>query len=915
MKNFQNKNERMLLNQKLLVNKASLILNTKDHSNIFSTQASYLSEIIPSSDTPQFSRETKDIIKQILKKNVNKPSTKALLDKIVTSQSVIKTQKDIVQSNKVRKKSKTHQNSSKDLLSVQDDENFSVQDENKQQNYYNPSLINLDPLKRASEANTRLVIQSQNQNQTFVSSYNQNLSSLGQFTYEPQIISKNSMNNNYSQQNSIHSNLVSQSNKIEQMLSSKQNSSVIQQFSYKPNKKTSYEIFKSQANPDTFIKNYGQGAQSEQTLPSLISQKKDLNNRNQQKNTIKLEENLQQQQQQFSTYSQKNYQQFNICNSQNRIKIRQKQLSQFSIVDDKTNNRNEQSQFMIKGHGQKYNLISRSRPDSVNYEKEVSDRKQPSSIKTKVVNLLQGEKVQAIIESQQTPIMSKNNKMSKIQQIQNDYTPIGPQKDNNLSAYGINQLKTRPGTDAKKRRNINGNKHIIIRDTSSKEQNIHAISQTTNAKNNIQQSASQESDGEKKGSIYMFTFNNGDNPVANLAKKSFQAIDDLNPQFIDQLRPKNQREDRNMKQEVRQSGSFLGQSNHSRQPSFEQDTFALSNSQNHEVQESREFNGKLFSPNFSNNKPKVEQTEGGPSDFWTIKDYFDQDMGKIVKFNRMQLQNNSLVFNQIQQAETQVQNSQSQNEMINNDFQQSNFLGYTPLITKRPFSMCNQQRKTKSSQKPRPISCAISKNSFLPACFLEDPSNFSSEKNTKRQSSAQLQLRPPSIPKPSQILERNENLAQGSISRNKPLQHQVKSAIISQHGSINDEGFEQIYPIKNGEKFNMMSSFEGNINYGGIPPIPKIPQRRIQSSNQQYRKPVVSKKFMQKMVSNQNVSINEDNGTFQNNNESQMIIQNFDKQNDPVAKETINNYGNLQNNINQDLYWNYSQVKDLRIIQ
>lgn len=70
----------------------------------------------------------------------------------------------------------------------------------------------------------------------------------------------------------------------------------------------------------------------------------------------------------------------------------------------------------------------------------------------------------------------------------------------------------------------------------------------------------------------------------------------------------------------------------------------------------------------------------------------------------------------------------------NQDESLSNMLGQTPLVIKRPFSMCNKVRSANQSQsKIRPISCAKVKNSNLPACFLEDYSNLSQEKfNSKR---------------------------------------------------------------------------------------------------------------------------------------------------------------------------------------
>ena len=67
--------------------------------------------------------------------------------------------------------------------------------------------------------------------------------------------------------------------------------------------------------------------------------------------------------------------------------------------------------------------------------------------------------------------------------------------------------------------------------------------------------------------------------------------------------------------------------------------------------------------------------------------------------------------------------------------------------------MCNKQRSTsQTSHKSRAVSCAKSKNFNLPACFLEDYSNLSSEKE-HRHSSAQTSKRPPlnKIPKPQGI--------------------------------------------------------------------------------------------------------------------------------------------------------------------
>ena len=75
---------------------------------------------------------------------------------------------------------------------------------------------------------------------------------------------------------------------------------------------------------------------------------------------------------------------------------------------------------------------------------------------------------------------------------------------------------------------------------------------------------------------------------------------------------------------------------------------------------------------------------------------------------------------------------------------------------------------------------------------------------------------------------------------------------LSQFGTISERMEDANYEFKpvNNEK-NMMSSFEHKTP--NIPKVP-VPQRRVQSSSQQFRKPIVSKKFLLKMVTNNVVS-------------------------------------------------------------
>lgn len=68
-------------------------------------------------------------------------------------------------------------------------------------------------------------------------------------------------------------------------------------------------------------------------------------------------------------------------------------------------------------------------------------------------------------------------------------------------------------------------------------------------------------------------------------------------------------------------------------------------------------------------------------------------------------------------------------------------------------------------------------------------------------------------------------------------------------------GFAMSRASKNRELQDNHGTFDNGMNHSNlknIPPIPRAPQRRIQSSNQPYRKPVVSKKFLMKMSNDSN---------------------------------------------------------------
>eukprot|EP00347_Sterkiella_histriomuscorum_P012273 403369223 len=413
--------------------------------------------------------------------------------------------------------------------------------------------------------------------------------------------------------------------------------------------------------------------------------------------------------------------------------------------------------------------------------------------------------------------------------------------------------RDRPGTDIKKKRNTSIKKHVVIRDNlqifgrqESQESKVpmttanfgtdsqmSTVIKTSDAKKNSQNQTQKES-------IYMFTFNNSDNQKQHEKKNSIiiqSQINDLSTTRSQNLHS----------QSVIDKNSFV-QPSHSNKQSYDQDTFALSNSQNHDVLESQEFNAKVFSPNFQSNKKKEDSQElQGASEFWTIKDYFDQDMSNIGAINR----------------------NPSRRQMINS-FKQSNSNLNAEL---------NQEYQV--NQQFQPISCAISKNSFLPACFLEDHQNNSLEKQlNRRQGSAQSNFRPPMIPKSQQnLFDMNDGkkLDFSLGSRNKIFSvQQARSAAVSQQDSLNyDDGFDPthqqnyLFPQNyNQNDFNMMGSFEGNQNqpqkHHLIPPIPKVPQRRIQSSNQQYRKPIVNKRFLQKIVSHNNQNYDQQNDSCTN---------------------------------------------------
>jgi hypothetical protein len=69
------------------------------------------------------------------------------------------------------------------LLNIEDNQtchSVVVQDENKQHNNYNSSIINFDPIKRSGGNHSKLIIgANKNLSENYISAYHQNNSSIG----------------------------------------------------------------------------------------------------------------------------------------------------------------------------------------------------------------------------------------------------------------------------------------------------------------------------------------------------------------------------------------------------------------------------------------------------------------------------------------------------------------------------------------------------------------------------------------------------------------------------------------------------------------------------------------------------------------------------------------------------------------
>lgn len=209
--------------------------------------------------------------------------------------------------------------------------------------------------------------------------------------------------------------------------------------------------------------------------------------------------------------------------------------------------------------------------------------------------------------------------------------------------------------------------------------------------------------------------------------------------------------------------------------------------------------GKVHLPLISPNISQKKMDNGGlKSEYFTIKEYFEQEMS----------------------------NNQRQPPYTNNGSQRDTMSANASPLVKRPFSNCvgGTGNDNSGKQKSRPISC-VSKNAKLPACFLEDYSNSAVKIRNQSASHQRIHQRtfiqqttPHELPKKSRNIQSNCQLPQSSLS-----------------------------PFGTLQQDQQMNS----ISHDMAPPIPKPPQRRIQSSNLQYRKPVVNKRFMQKIFNNE----------------------------------------------------------------